>query len=174
MLDRSLPVDLPPGRALDVGAKNGAMLAGLATAQPRGWDAVELDAHRRYLWGSTRRVYGEAVAAAFPDCRFIAGDVRSLEGPWAVVTWFLPFLTQAPLEAWGLPARFLAPLELLRHVTSRVVPGGVLLVVNQGEHEASLQEALFRELPGSFAPLGRIDSPLSPFRLPRFGWRWRP
>ncbi|MCU0700947.1 MAG: hypothetical protein MUC96_30945, partial [Myxococcaceae bacterium] len=86
VVDQHLRLELPAGRALDVGAKNGAMLAGLATALPRGWDAVELDAHRRYLWGSTRRVYGEAVAAAFPGCRFIAGDVRSLEGPWAAVT----------------------------------------------------------------------------------------
>jgi hypothetical protein len=174
VLAQHLPAEVPAGRALDVGAKNGAMLAGLATAAPRGWDAVELDAHRRYLWGSTRRVYGEAIAASFPDCHFIAGDVRSLEGPWALVTWFLPFLTRAPLSAWGLPERFLAPLELLQHVTSRVLPGGVLLVVNQGEHEASLQQALFQQVGGRLEALGRVESPLSPFRLPRFGWRWRP
>ncbi|MCA2980042.1 MAG: hypothetical protein INH41_05980 [Myxococcaceae bacterium] len=174
LLDRLLPPGLPEGRALDVGAKNGAMLAGLATAAPRGWDAVEVDAHRRYLWGSTRRVYGEAVAAAFPGCRFIAGDVRALEGPWALATWFLPFLTSAPLRAWGLPARFLVPGALLEHVTSRIVAGGALLVVNQGEHEAALQQALFRERPGQVMALGRVESVLSPYRLPRYGWLWRP
>jgi hypothetical protein len=174
VLDQHLPPDAPAGRGLDVGAKNGDMLAGLATASPRGWDAVELDAHRRYLWGSTRRVYGEAVAAAFEGCRFIAGDVRTLEGPWAVVTWFLPFLSPAPLESWGLPRRFLAPLELLQHVTSRIVPKGVLLVVNQGEHEAGLQQALFGQVGGRVTHLGRVESALSPYRLPRFGWRWRP
>src|SRR5574343_215967 len=90
VLDTSLPKGLPPGRALDVGSKNGTFLPGLATAWPHGWDAVELDAHRRYLWGTTRRAYGEAMARHFDGCRFIAGDVRSLEGPWALVTWFLP------------------------------------------------------------------------------------
>jgi hypothetical protein len=173
VLSRTLPKDLPPGRALDVGSKNGTYLPGLVTAQLLGWDAVELDAHRRYLWGSTRRVYGEAMARHFPDCRFIAGDVRSLEGPWALVTWFLPFLSEAPLDAWGLPVRELVPEQLLRHVTDRIVPRGALLVVNQGDHEADLQWALFQKLGLKAAELGRIDSPLSPFRRERFGFLWR-
>lgn len=90
------------------------------------------------------------------------------------MTWFLPFLTEGPLIAWGLPRRFLAPLELLTHVTSRLVPGGVLLVVNQGAEEAAPQEALFTQLavPGRTTSLGRVDSPLSPFRRERFGWRF--
>lgn len=173
VLRRVLPSPLPEGRGLEVGAKNGSMLPGFVTAVRRGCDAVELDAHRRYLWGSTRRVYGEAMARAFPDCRFIAGDVRSLEGPWAVVTWWLPFLTAAPLEAWGLPGRFLAPLELLTHVCSRVVPGGVVFIVNQGEAEHELQGRLFREAGLEAKSLGQIESVLSPFLKPRFGWLWR-
>lgn len=173
VLSRLLPPSLPEGRGLEVGAKNGSMLPGFVTAVRRGCDAVELDAHRRYLWGSTRRVYGEAMASAFPECRFIAGDVRSLSGPWAVVTWWLPFLTATPLEAWGLPARFLAPLELLTHVCSRVVPGGVVFIVNQGEAEHELQGRLFREAKLEARSLGRIESVLSPFIKPRFGWLWR-
>lgn len=158
---------------LDVGAKNGAMLAGLITATGRDADAVELDAHRRSLWGSTRRVYGESIAAAFPGSRFIAGDVRSLEGPWALATWWLPFLSEAPLEAWGLPRQFLRPRELLEHVVARVVPGGGLLIVNQGEAEAALQGQLFEAVGLMATSLGRVDSPLSPFTRPRHGWWWR-
>lgn len=170
VVSRVMPSDVPAGRALDVGSKNGCYLPGLATAVPRGWDAVELDAHRRYLWGSTRRVYGERMARAFPECRFHCGDVRQLQGPWAVVTWFLPFVTPEPLEAWGLSADAFAPEALLRHVVERVVPGGVLFVVNQGEHEAEVQAGLFKKVGVEAKSLGRIESALSPFKKPRFGF----
>lgn len=158
------------GRCLDVGAKNGCMLAGLATAVPLGWDAVELDAHRRYAWGSTRRAYGERMAAAFPGCRFVAGDVRALLGPYALVTWFLPFLSEGPVRAWGLPPEVLAPGPLLRHVAGTLAPGGQLLVVNQGEVEAGLQAALFAQCGLCARPLGDVTSPLSPYRRRRLGF----
>ncbi|MCA9494801.1 MAG: hypothetical protein KC621_32960 [Myxococcales bacterium] len=172
LLDRWAPKRLPEGRCLDVGSKNGAYLPALATAVPRGWDAVEIDAHRRYLDGSTRRAHGERMASCFEACRFHAGDVRELDGPWALVTWFLPFLSQAPLAAWGLPDELLAPRELLRHVTERVAPGGTLLLVNQGEQELRLQHGLFLDLGLEPTLLGKVCSALSPYRQTRFAWSW--
>lgn len=169
VVDRFVPKELPTGRGLDVGAKNGATLPGLATAQPRGWDAVELDAHRRYAWGSTRRVYGEALAHHFADCRFVSGSVTDLQGPWALVTWFLPFLTQEPLEAWGLPQRYLEPERLLRHVLANVLPGGQVLILNQGDDEAALQRDLLSRVGAHWHDLGPVNVPTSPYRLERFG-----
>jgi hypothetical protein len=165
---------VPPtqGRGLDVGSKTAAYLPGLARFAPIGWDCVEVDAHRRYLWGSTRRVYGERMAATCPGCRYHAADVRALDGPWTLVTWFLPFLTEAPLRAWGLPPSLLAPDALLAHVTARVAPGGTLFVVNQGEGEAELQAQAFSRLGLRAESLGQLTSPLSPFRRERFGFRW--
>jgi hypothetical protein len=173
LLDRYLPEGLPPGRALDVGSKNGVYLPGLATAVPRGWDAVELDAHRRYAYGATRRAHGERMAAAFPDCRFLAEDVRKQTGPYAVITWFLPFLTPEPHDAWGLPRELFSPEALFLHVRSLLAPGGVLLVVNQGVDEAVLQEDLFVRADLAPEALGRVSSPLSPFHKPRYGFLYR-
>lgn len=172
VLDRHLVEPLPSGRALDIGSKNGCYLPGLATARSGGWDAVELDAHRRYLWGSTRRAYGEAMAETFPACRYWGCDVRAVPGTWSLMTWFLPFLTPHPLEAWGLPLRHFDPKGLLQHVLSRLAPGGMLFIVNQGEAEAAFQLQLLESFPEvKVTRLGRIESALSPFERVRIGFR---
>ena len=166
LLDRYVGVS--PTRGLDVGAKNGSTLPGLATFGG-AWDAVEVDAHRRYWNLRTRRAVGEAMAGAFPGCRFVAADVRSLTGPYDLVTWFLPFVFEDPHRAWGLPGRLFDPAATLAHVVSLVAPGGTLFIVNQGESEAAEQQRLLPQA----EPLGRIESPLSPYRRPRFGFRLR-
>jgi hypothetical protein len=172
LLDRQLPA-LTPGPALDVGSKNGVLLPAQRAVWPYPWDLVELDANRRYLDLSTRRKHGERMAAAFPGCRYLAGSVETVTGRYALVTWFLPFVHEGPLRAWGLPRRFFAPDRLFRHVIDRVEPGGALLIVNQGEGERDTQRALFEAAGLRAEALGQLESPLSPFRRPRFGWLWR-
>jgi hypothetical protein len=103
VLDRYLSPVPAGARGLDVGAKYGAYLPGLATFAPGAWDVIERDAHRRYVTGHTRRSVGEAIAARFPGCRYLAGDVRALSGSYARITWFLPFVVPEPHLAWGLP-----------------------------------------------------------------------
>ncbi len=173
LLDRHLPTGLPPGRCLDVGSKNGTYLPGLATGVPRGWDAVELDAHRRYVFGATRRAYGERMAAGLPDCRYLAEDVRNLSGRYAAITWFLPFLSPETHGGWGLPEQLYAPQALFRHVLSLLAPGGVLFVVNQGQAEAEVQEDLFIREDLVVDVLGRVSPLLSPFRHARYGFLYR-
>lgn len=172
LLDRWMP-PLQAGRCLDVGSKYGAYLPGLATWRP-GWDAIEADAHRRYWNLRTRRAVGEAIAGALPDCRFLAGDVNDLSGPYVGITWLLPFVFPEPQEAWGLPMSYFRPLPTLQHVLGMLQPGGCLLVLNQGEEEAEEQGRLF-EAAGAIAErMGPFSSPFSPFRKTRFGWRFRP
>jgi hypothetical protein len=164
------------GRGLDVGSKNGAYLAGLALAWRGGWDAVEIDAHRRYLSLHTRRAFGEAAAARWEGCRFHAADVRSLSGSWARITWLLPFLTATPHRAWGLSADLLDPPGLLRDVLGKLAPEGLLLIVNQGREEHARQGALLEAHRERFVAedLGVLAPPLSPFRRERLGWRVTP
>jgi SAM-dependent methyltransferase len=173
LLVQHLPSGATTTRGLDVGAKHGLTLPALVAARPGPWDLVELDAHRRYLDLSTRRAHGERMAGRFRGCRYLAGSVLHLHGPYDVVTWFLPFVHEGPLAAWGLPRRFFEPERLLRHVTGLVAPGGSLLVVNQGEAERDTQAALFEGLGVRARSIGRIESLLSPFQRPRFGFLWR-
>lgn len=171
VLDRYVGPPVYPAPYLDIGCKNGCYLPGLQAWSGDSWHGVELDAHRRYWTLATRRAHGEFVAGSLTGCRYIAGDVLDLQGPYGFVTWFLPFLHAAPLRAWGLPDRFLLPLRLLTHAWSLLPSGGGLLVINQGEAEAEHQDRLFREAGIPARPLGQIESPLSPFRRPRWGWR---
>ena len=173
LLDRLLPGDLPPGPGLDVGSKNGVLLPAQQAVWPHSWDLVELDAHRRYLDLSTRRAHGERMARAFPGCRYLSGSVTDVTGTYALITWFLPFVHERPLEAWGLPRRYFDPRGLLEHVVNRVAAGGALLVVNQGEGERDTQRELFEDAGLLPQDLGALDSVLSPFKRPRFGWLWR-
>jgi len=169
LLDRYLPG--AHGRGLDVGGKNGAYLPGLATFQPGGWDVVELDAHRRYWNLRTRRAVGEVMASAFPPCRYLAADIRTVAGHYELAVWLLPFVFVEPHRAWGLAAGAFAPDAVLAHVLGLLAPGAPMLVVNQGEEEHAEQGRLLAGAGVRAEALGRLESPLSPFRRPRFGWR---
>lgn len=162
----------PVGPSLDVGSKNGSNLPAFIAFAPGSWDLVEVDAHRRYLSLSTRRAHGERVARSFPGARFVAGSVLDLPGPYATITWVLPFVDAAPHVAWGLPARLFEPERLLAHVRDILLPGGTLIVVNQGEVERDLQGDLFLRCDMRARSLGKVRSPLTPFRRPRYAWRW--
>ncbi|MEI2782927.1 MAG: hypothetical protein V9H25_17420 [Candidatus Competibacter sp.] len=170
VLDRWAGPPASPLPSLDIGCKNGCYLPGLWAWSGGPWDGVELDAHRRYWTLATRRAHGEWIARRLPGCRYLAVDLLDLRGAYGFVTWFLPFLHEAPLRAWGLPRRFLRPARLLDHARTLLAPGGRLLVVNQGEAEAERQERLFGEAGIAAVSFGRIESPFSPFRRPRFGW----
>lgn len=156
--------------ALDIGCKNGCYLPGLQTWSGGRWDGVELDAYRRYWTLTTRRAHGEFIARSLPGCRYLTGNLLDLRGRYGFITWFLPFLHAAPLQVWGLPRRFLMPQTLLAHAWTLLAPGGRLFVVNQGEVEAQRQARLFQKAGIVAHAIGRIESPLSPFQRPRYGF----
>jgi hypothetical protein len=170
LLDAALPSGAS-GPALDVGSKSWSYLAAQRSVVPGQWDGVELDAHRRIGGLQTRASIARWRLAQHPGCRFIAGSVTDLPGPYGVVTWFLPFVHPEPHRRWGLPDSLFDPAALLRHVWSTVAPGGVLVVSNQGEAEADTQAALFAESGIAVEALGVLAASVSPFRHPRPVWR---
>lgn len=160
----------PQGPCLDIGSKNWSYLPALCAWSGGPWDGVELDAHRRYLNLATRRAYAERMAARFPGCRYRVSSLLDMRGQYGFIAWLLPFVTEGPHLAWGLPRRFFQPQALLEHAWSLLEPGGRLFVVNQGAAEAEVQRGLFEQAGIPAEPLGEIVSTLSPFRRPRYGW----
>lgn len=160
----------PSGQCLDIGSKNWSYLPALYAWSGGPWDGVELDAHRRYLNLATRGAYAQGMAARYPGCRYRAGSLLGVEGQYGFIAWFLPFVTEGPHLAWGLPRRLFQPQALLDHAWALLAPGGRLFVINQGEAEAQVQGGMFAQAGIAARPLGEIVSPLSPFRRPRYGW----
>ena len=160
----------PTTRALDIGCKNWAYLPGLATWSGTPWDGVEIDGQRRYLNLATRRSYGEAMTQAFPDCRYIADSLTTIDQQYDLITWFLPFVRQVPHQTWGLPNQLFEPEQLLMHTWGLLKPGGQLLIVNQGHEEATIQTALLDQDHITYTTLGVLSSDCSPFQCTRLGF----
>lgn len=159
------------GPALDIGCKDWDYLPALAAWRGTAWDGVEIDAHRRHVNLVTRRAYGERMAKAFPGSRYLPRPLQAIQQRYSLMTWFLPFVLPEPLRHWHLPERLFQPQTMLEHAWGLLLPGGCLFIINQGEEEAAAQAGLFSCLDLPAETLGEIESPLSPFRQRRFGWR---
>jgi hypothetical protein len=168
---------------LDVGAKNWAYVEALAAfakahqGENFRLDGVELDPHRRYANFQTRRQAAQTFIADIPQASYHAGDILQWNQPAHIITHFLPFVLEDPHLAWGLPLDYFQPQRILNHVLNLLQPGGLLIVVNQGEWEAEAQEKLFQKAQESHAlevkPLGELPARFIDYQYPRFGWLCR-
>ena len=169
LLDRHLGA-AGEGPGLDIGSGPWGYLPGLAAWGGGPWEGGEIDAHRRYLTGVTRRGYGRWMARRFPRCRYLAGSLTEVSGGYQTITWLLPLVTEGRLAAHRLPRRLFQPLELLRHAWGLLAPGGRMLVLNQEEGERIAQERLFLSAEISVRPPREGVSPLAGYRHPRYVW----
>ncbi|WP_373531667.1 hypothetical protein [Vampirovibrio sp.] len=165
---------------LDVGAKNWAYVDALDAFSRKQFqgayrlDGVELDAHRRYQDFTTRSQAANAYIQPLPHAQYHEMDVLHWRRTAHIVSHFLPFVLKNPHLAWGLPLHYFQPHLLLLHVLGLLEPGGVLLVVNQGEWEAEAQQRLWEQAAEHYAleiyPLGVLPTSFVTYRYPRYGW----
>jgi hypothetical protein len=144
-----------PARVLDVGSKNwrylGALDAWLGGNEVEAnVEGVEIDAYRIYSNLRTRISCARHFSAMFsgPERSYTyrAGDVAELIRPLELATWFFPFVSPAPHRAWGLPRRVFNPSSVFQHVERLIIPGGKLVMCNQGDWEwAEAQKLFFRD-----------------------------
>lgn len=128
-----------PGRLTDVGCASFWYAAALhAFFRPGELAGFEIEGYRRFWNGHTRADYARGYAGALPGGRFVAADYGSVDAPADLISCWYPFLTAAPLLAWGLPLKLLKPVELFESIGRNLVPGGAVLLVNHGQREAAL------------------------------------
>lgn len=151
------PLPAPP-RVLDVGVKNWYYVralhrflarAGRAAGEPdRPVDltGLELDPYRVYADLYSRYDYARWHMRGLAGCRYLAGDFLDHGERYDLVLLLFPFVLERPLLEWGLPLAHFQPRRFLAHALARLVPGGALLVVNQGPEEAREQLELLASL----------------------------
>lgn len=137
---------------------------------------VELDAYRRYADGYTRAAYAQAFCQPLSDVHYQIGDIFTQTDSYTIISHFLPFLSPDPLLKWGLPLRYFQPARLLIHLCSLLQPGGLLIIINQGEWEAQAQRELIETAgpPGlAIDFIGQLPDSFIDYRYPRFAWMLR-
>jgi len=109
-------------------------------------DGIELDAFRVYSDLHTRWDYAQFYIKNLQNTRYIAKDFLCHNGKYDYIIWFFPFVTEFPLQEWGLPLSKFKPAEMLKHAYDSLNPGGKILIVNQDEKEYAIQENLLKNL----------------------------
>jgi hypothetical protein len=165
---------------LDVGAKNWAYVDALYAfiranrSHAFQLNGIELDPHRRYLNFQTRRQAALAHSQSLPHTSYHEGNVLQWTQPAAIISHFLPFVFKDPHLAWGLPLNHFQPEAVLNHTISLLEPGGLLILVNQGQVEADAQAELLAQaakvIPLRIENLGQLPARFIEYQYPRYGW----
>jgi SAM-dependent methyltransferase len=134
----------PSGGVLcDIGCASFWYAAALeAFFRPRELVGVEVEGHRLFRNGHTRIDYALGYVSRIANAKFLVSDYVTVDLPADVITAWFPFVTPAAILAWRLPLSLLAPDRLFQRINQNLKPGGILVMVNHGDHEASLAEVL--------------------------------
>ena len=162
-------------KILDIGCKNWYYAKGehsffASFCNDFKLDGVEIDAYRLYNNFYTRFEVAKFFIKNLENTNYIAGNLLELKEKYDYIIWFLPFVIIEPHIYWGLPKKYFNPEKLLKHAYSLLNNGGEMLIINQGENEAKVQENLLKNLNINFTPLGEITSENFEYQNKRFGF----
>lgn len=131
--------------------------------------AYESDAFRVYLDFYSRWDYAQAHRQGLPEDRVRYEPRAFTRQPAAfdAVTMLFPFVFIRDHLEWGLPRGAFDPAHLLAEAWASLRPGGVLIIVNQGEAEHSAQRAMLEKQAIPVKAAFRHDSLLFQYDLPR-------
>lgn len=170
VLDRIVGRRMVVTPSLDIGSAHWNYLPALAAFTGGQWHGVELDAYQRYIDLTTRRGHAEYMLEHYTGSRYQVSSVMDVHTSHDFITWLLPYVCIEPLQYAGLPEAFYQPEAMLLHVWERLLPGGVLLIINQGASEAASQQQLLQQS-GIEASMTELTSVFSVFKKQRFVWR---
>src|SRR6202021_1494460 len=131
------------GEICDIGCASFWYAATLQTFfRPDRMVGVEVEGHRLFRDGRARIDYAAGYLLRLPNARFVIADYAGHCEPSDIITAWFPFLTPTAILAWRLPLSLLAPERLFQQIYHNLNPGGMLVMVNHGEEEASRGQEL--------------------------------
>lgn len=102
----------------------------------------EADAFRVYPNGFSRYDFAQNYIQGLEKIKYIPEKFIPQPENYDLITMLFPFVFIKNHLKWGLPFRRFNPIELLRDVWDSLKPGGVLIIVNQGEAEHLAQREM--------------------------------
>jgi len=131
-------------------------------------DGIEIDAFRVYSDFHTRCDYALFYTKNLANARYIPKDFLKHDEKYDYIIWFFPFVTEFPLQEWGLPLSKFKPAEMLRHAHESLNPCGKILIVNQDEKEYAIQENLLKNLNLRYEKKGDFKNSFLEFERKRY------
>ena len=168
-------IDKDTIRILDIGCKNWFYAKGeydffQSFCKNISLDGVEIDPHRLYSNFYSRYEVAKFYTKDLKNTNYICGDLLDIKERYDYIIWFLPFVSIEPLIYWGLPKKLFCPKKLLAHAHSLLKEDGQMLIINQGEKEARIQEEILKKINASYIPLGEIKSEYFEYQNTRYGY----
>ncbi len=171
-------VSLPDSiRAADIGASHwfyvqalAALLRWWRTPHPRQLDlqGYEVDAYRVYADFHSRYDHALGHMRGLPGVTYIPHGFSRQPAAFHLIFMLFPFVFPKDHLEWGLPGHLFQPRSLLQAAWQSLLPGGLLIIVNQGEEEHHAQRALLEAEGIPIRAAFRHDPLLFRYSLNRF------
>jgi len=170
----SLPEEI---RAADIGPSHWFYVQALAallrlwrTPHPRQIDlqGYEIDAYRVYADLHSRYDHAIGHIRDLPGVTYIPRGFSAQPLAFHLIFMLFPFVFSQDHLEWGLPGSLFQPRALLQAAWQSLQPGGLLIIVNQGEEEHAAQRALLEAEGIPIRAAFRHDPLLFRYSLDRF------
>ena len=167
------PVSQDNLRVLDIGSKNWEYAKGEYNffkqfCNNLNLDGVEIDAYRLYSNFYSRYEVAKFYIKDLDGAEYYADNLLNINKKYDYIVWFLPFVTKYPHKRWGLPENMFMPEKLLAHAYK--ILKKEMLIINQSEEEAKIQQQLLESQNIPYKPLGVIKSNFYEFKNQRYGF----
>lgn len=128
----------------------------------------EVDAYRLYSDFHTRKDHALGNMVGLQGVEYLDRGFEQQTNTYDVITLLFPFVFEKDHLEWGLPHRLFEPTALLKAAWNSLHPGGLLLIVNQGQEEHLAELRLLQGLGISPTADFHIEPVLYTYPLDRY------